>query len=431
MAKQIDIDHVFKVFGDDPKTALSLVNQGLSKQDILARTGQSIGVFDANFRIEAGEIFVVMGLSGSGKSTLVRMLNRLIEPSAGRILVDGQDINALNDRDLRALRRKDISMVFQSFALMPHMTVLDNTAFGLELAGIDRAERQRAAQEALEQVGLGAWGASYPDELSGGMQQRVGLARALAADPSILLMDEAFSALDPIIRTEMQSELLRLQQIKRRTIVFISHDLDEAMRIGDHIAIMKDGHVVQVGTPDDILRNPANDYVRDFVRGVDAAAVFKASDIARQALTVFSEHDDRGCRAALRLLEDSDRDYAYVLSARKRFLGVVSSQSLRDALAGHQGMLGLKHAFLPDVQALANTTPVAELFGPVAAVPYPLPVVDDDGKYLGVVSRTTMLRFLDRDTPPVPPPQKEVPPIQLGALPKTPAPHPTTTQRAA
>ncbi|MGU3629315.1 glycine betaine/L-proline ABC transporter ATP-binding protein ProV [Comamonas sp. C24C] len=413
MAKQIAIDHVFKVFGNDPKTALSLVKQGLSKQEILAQTGQSIGVFDADFTIEAGEIFVVMGLSGSGKSTLVRMLNRLIEPTSGRILVDGQDINALNDKELRALRRKDISMVFQSFALMPHLTVLDNTAFGLELAGVDRATRQQQAQDALEQVGLGAWGASYPDELSGGMQQRVGLARALASDPSILLMDEAFSALDPIIRTEMQSELLRLQEIKRRTIVFISHDLDEAMRIGDRIAIMKDGMVQQVGTPDEILRNPANDYVRTFIQGVDAAAVFKAADIARQALTVISEHSDRGCRAALRLLEDSDRDYAYVLNARKRFLGMVSSQSLRDALHGHDGMLGLKHAFIPDVQPIASNTPVAELFGAVAAPAYPLPVVDEDGKYLGVISRTTMLKFLDRATPPVPPPQKEIPPIKL------------------
>ncbi|GGH61947.1 glycine betaine/L-proline ABC transporter ATP-binding protein [Comamonas phosphati] len=415
MAKQIVIDHVFKVFGDDPKTALDLVRQGVSKQGILARTGQSIGVFDANLTIEAGEVFVVMGLSGSGKSTLVRMLNRLIEPTSGRILVDGQDINQLSDRDLRALRRKDISMVFQSFALMPHLTVLDNTAFGLELAGVDRATRQKQAQEALEQVGLGAWGASYPDELSGGMQQRVGLARALAADPSILLMDEAFSALDPIIRTEMQSELLRLQQIKRRTIVFISHDLDEAMRIGDHIAIMKDGQVVQVGTPDEILRSPADDYVRQFVRGVDTAAVFKACDIARQALTVISEHSDRGCRAALRLLEDSDRDHAYVLNARKRFLGVVSSQSLRDALRGHHGPLGLQKAFIPDVQSIASDTPVADLFGAVAALPCPLPVVDTDGKYLGVVSRTTMLKFLDRDTPPVPPPQQEIPPITLEA----------------
>src|SRR5690606_33024889 len=231
VAKQIRIENVFKVFGDHPKQALELVRQGLSKQQILERTGQSIGVFDANFTIEAGEIFVVMGLSGSGKSTLVRMLNRLIEPTSGHIVVDGQDINHLSDKALRELRRKDISMVFQSFALMPHLSVLDNTAFGLEMAGVDPATRRQAALSALEQVGLGGWGASYPDELSGGMQQRVGLARALASDPSILLMDEAFSALDPIIRTEMQSELLRLQEQKRRTIVFISHDLDEAMRI--------------------------------------------------------------------------------------------------------------------------------------------------------------------------------------------------------
>ena len=403
MAKQIIIDHVFKVFGDDPRTALELVQQGLSKQEILERTGQSIGVFDANFTIEAGEIFVVMGLSGSGKSTLVRMLNRLIEPTAGRIVVDGQDINALSERDLRALRRKDISMVFQSFALMPHMTVLDNTAFGLELAGADKAERQKQAQAALEQVGLGAWGASYPDELSGGMQQRVGLARALASDPSILLMDEAFSALDPIIRTEMQSELLRLQKVKRRTIVFISHDLDEAMRIGDRIAIMRDGHVVQVGTPDEILRHPADDYVRSFVRGVDAAAVFKAGDIARQPITVVAEHADRGARAALKLLQDQDRDHAYVVSPTHSYLGVVSADSLRTALQGHVGALGLAHAYLPGVQPIIEDEPVSELIGRVAQASHAIPVVAPGGHFRGAISKNTLLRFLDRDTPPIEP----------------------------
>ncbi|GAB2463387.1 glycine betaine/L-proline ABC transporter ATP-binding protein ProV [Comamonas humi] len=403
MAKSIAIEHVFKVFGDSPQAALDLVRRGASKQEVLEQTGQSIGVFDADFRIEAGEIFVVMGLSGSGKSTLVRMLNLLIEPTAGQIVVDGQDISQLSDRELRALRRKDISMVFQSFALMPHMTVLDNTAFGLELAGIDRAERQAAAAQALEQVGLGGWGASYPDELSGGMQQRVGLARALASDPSILLMDEAFSALDPIIRTEMQSELLRLQEVKRRTIVFISHDLDEAMRIGDRIAIMKDGQVVQVGTPDDILRNPANDYVRNFIRGVDAAAVFKAGDIARRALTVVSESRERGCRPALRMLEDADRDFAYVLSPRKQYLGTVSADSLRTALQDHVGPLGLQHAYLPQVEPIAADTQVANLFGQVAQAPCPVPVLHGDGRFAGVISKNTLLRFLDRDTPPVPP----------------------------
>ncbi len=403
MAKQITIDHVFKVFGNAPQNAMDLARQGLSKEDILARTGDSIGVFDASFTIEAGEIFVVMGLSGSGKSTLVRMLNRLIEPTAGRILVDGEDINALSDRQLRALRRKDISMVFQSFALMPHMTVLDNTAFGLELAGVDRAERQQQAALALEQVGLSGWGASYPDELSGGMQQRVGLARALASDPSILLMDEAFSALDPIIRTEMQSELLRLQQVRRRTIVFISHDLDEAMRIGDRIAIMKDGEVVQVGTPDEILRNPANDYVRSFVRGVDAAAVFKAGDIARKRLTVVREHSDRGSRAALQLIEGHDDNFAYVVSPTQRYLGTVSADSLRAALHGHAGPRGLQHAFIDGVEPIAAQAPVADLFGQVAQAPCALPVVDGDGRFRGAISKTTLLRFLDRDTPPVPP----------------------------
>jgi glycine betaine/proline transport system ATP-binding protein len=401
VAKQIIIDHVFKVFGEQPEEALALVRQGASKQDILARTACTIGVFDASFTIEAGEIFVIMGLSGSGKSTLVRMLNRLIEPTAGRILVDGNDINVLPDAALRALRRKDISMVFQSFALLPQINVLDNTAFGMELAGMAKAERHALALQALAQVGLAGYAASYPDELSGGMQQRVGLARALACDPSVLLMDEAFSALDPIMRTEMQSELLRLQKIKRRTIVFISHDLDEAMRIGDRVAIMKDGHVIQVGTPEDILRQPADDYVRNFVRGVDAAAVFKAGDIARTSQVVVSESPARGSRAALSMLEEQDRAYAYVVDPQKQFLGMVSADSLRSALHGHVGPLGLAHAFLPPVPTIDADAPVAGLFGQVAGQPYGVPVVTGDGRFCGAITKTTLLKFLDRDTPPI------------------------------
>lgn len=402
MAKQIIIDHVFKVFGEEPEAALELVRQGSTKEEILARTGATIGVFDASLTIEAGEIFVVMGLSGSGKSTLVRLLNLLIEPTAGHILIDGTDISQLKDSQLRALRRKDISMVFQSFALMPHMTVQDNTALGLELAGVNRAERHIAADQALDQVGLAGWGASYPDELSGGMQQRVGLARALASDPSILLMDEAFSALDPIIRTEMQSELLRLQQVKRRTIVFISHDLDEAMRIGDRVAIMKDGHVVQVGTPEEILRNPADDYVRSFVRGVDASAVFKAGDIARKSQVVVAGQPGKGSQAALKMLEDQDRNYAYVVSPAQLYLGVVSADSLRSALEGHVGPLDLSQAFLPDVMPIAADEQVNGLYGQVAQCPYPVPVTNPEGKFLGAISKTTLLKFLDRDTPSVP-----------------------------
>ena len=400
MAKQIEIDHLFKVFGDAPESALELARQGVSKQEIVQRTGQSIGVFDVSFTIESGEIFVIMGLSGSGKSTLVRMFNRLIEPTSGRIVVDGEDIAQYNDKQLRDFRRKHISMVFQSFALLPHLTVLQNTAFGLELAGVPLAEREAAATAALDQVGLAVWAKSYPDELSGGMQQRVGLARALAADPSILLMDEAFSALDPIIRTEMQDELLRLQQDKRRTIVFISHDLDEAMRIGDRIAIMKDGQVVQVGTPEEILRNPADDYVRQFVRGVDAAAVFKASDIARKTQVEVSESPTRGCRPALKRLQDQDREWAYVVDTRHRYLGAVSADSLRAALKGHEGTLGLSHAFVESVQPVAADTPIAELYGRMVNQPAPLPVVTADGRLVGTVSKNRLLTFLDPNTDP-------------------------------
>lgn len=340
MAKQIIIDHVFKVFGDSPQEALRLVQQGLSKQQILERTGHSIGVFDASFTIEAGEIFVVMGLSGSGKSTLVRMLNRLIEPTSGRILVDGQDINRLGDRELRALRRKDISMVFQSFALMPHMTVLDNAAFGLELAGVDRAERQQAAQEALQQVGLGAWGASYPDELSGGMQQRVGLARALAADPSILLMDEAFSALDPLIRREMQNEVIRLHHEVGKTMIFITHDLSEALKLGDRILIMRDGALVQMGTPDEVVGAPADDYVRDFVSDVPRSDVLTLRWIMRDAtpddpLDGPELGPDTVIRDAVRTVLSARRPVKVVRDGR--LLGVVTTAEVLEVIAGAGG----------------------------------------------------------------------------------------------
>lgn len=395
--KQIVLENVFKVFGDNPQQALALVRQGHSKQNILAETGQSIGIFDANMTIGAGEVFVIMGLSGSGKSTLVRLLNRLIEPTAGRILIDGDDIGRYSDARLRQLRRKDVSMVFQSFALMPHMTVLDNVAFGLELAGTKRKERMEAATAALAHVGLDGWGASYPDELSGGMQQRVGLARALACDPEILLMDEAFSALDPIIRTEMQSEILRLQSIRRRTIVFISHDLNEAIRIADKIAIMKDGQVIQIGTPEDILRHPADDYVRTFVRGVDASTVFKAGDIARKSqVVVVAESQLKGSRAALRILEDEDRDTAIVISPKHTYLGMVSTDSLREVIKGHNEPVGLQHALLPDVTPVPSAFPVSELFGQAASTSHPLPVVNEAGQYCGVISKTTLLKFLDR-----------------------------------
>lgn len=340
MAIKLEIKNLYKIFGEHPHRAFKYIEKGLNKAQILEKTGLSLGVKDASLAIEEGEIFVIMGLSGSGKSTMVRLLNRLIEPTRGQVLIDGVDIAKMSDaRKLREVRRKKIAMVFQSFALMPHMSVLDNTAFGMALAGVPAAEREQKAREALRQVGLENYAHAWPDELSGGMRQRVGLARALAINPDILLMDEAFSALDPLIRTEMQDELIKLQAKHQRTIVFISHDLDEAMRIGDRIAIMQNGEVVQVGTPDEILNNPANDYVRTFFRGVDISQVFSAKDIARRSpVGLIRKTPGFGPRSALKLLQDEDREYGYVIERGNRFVGIVSIDSLKTALSAGQGI---------------------------------------------------------------------------------------------
>jgi len=265
--KAIQVRNVYKIFGPASAHArvLDLLRQGASKADVLAKTGCNVGLNNVNLTIEPGQIFVIMGLSGSGKSTLVRHLNRLIEPSAGEILVDGKDILKLNSNGLRELRRYRISMVFQNFGLLPHSTVLENAAYALRTRGESREVAYAAARDWLKKVGLDGYAEKFPDELSGGMRQRVGLARALAADTDVVLMDEAFSALDPLIRTEMQDQLLSLQATLSKTVVFITHDLDEALRLGTQIAILGDGELVQQGSPQDILRHPANDYVRRFV----------------------------------------------------------------------------------------------------------------------------------------------------------------------
>lgn len=393
MTPKLSIRNVFKIFGDHPEDAFRLLEKGFEKDTIFAKTGQTIGVHDATFDIAEGEIFVIMGLSGSGKSTMVRLLNRLIEPTSGQILFNGKDIAKMSDEALREVRRKQISMVFQSFALMPHMTVLQNAAFGLELSGMAVEEREQRARSALAQVGLEHVANSYPDELSGGMQQRVGLARALANDPEIMLMDEAFSALDPLIRTEMQDELLKLQAEARRTVVFISHDLDEAMRIGDRIAIMEGGKVVQVGAPDEILKNPANDYVRSFFRNVDVSTILTAGDIARKKSVTVIEREGAGLTAAKERLRSHDEDYGYVVTADQHFRGVLSVESL---LATEQKGGSLSDAFI-ETTPLNHKTPLSELIGQVAASGFHLPVVDDDGRYLGVISRANLLKALDRD----------------------------------
>lgn len=395
MTPILEVKGLYKVFGEDTERAFSMMDAGADKEQVFAKTGLTIGVNDVSLSINEGEIFVIMGLSGSGKSTLVRLLNRLIEPTKGSVLLKGRDIATISAEELRTVRRNNISMVFQNFALMPHMTVIENAAFGLELAGMDLETRQTCASQALERVGLGAYNESFPDELSGGMKQRVGLARALACDPDILLMDEAFSALDPLIRTEMQDELIRLQNDDKRTIVFISHDLDEAMRIGDRIAIMQDGDVVQVGTPDEILHKPANDYVAAFFRGVNISSALTTKDIAKKTpAAVFKKSEHDGPASALQLLTDNDREYGIIVDKSNRYSGIVSMESLRLAYKENRS---LSSAELDSTITLSPEEPINDILGSVAQAPYPVPVVDDSGTYFGMISKSRLLQTLDKE----------------------------------
>src|SRR6056297_409781 len=292
----ITITDLYKIFGKNPSRAIPLLKDGKTKDEILEETGLTVAIDKASFEVQEQETFVIMGLSGSGKSTVLRCLNRLIEPTSGDVLIgeDQTNIMDLDKENLLELRRKRMSMVFQNFGLFPHRSVLDNVAYGLEIGGMGKSERDEKSIESIEMVGLKGYENKMPNELSGGMQQRVGLARALANDPEILLMDEAFSALDPLIRADMQDELLELQQKMSKTVVFITHDLDEALKIGDRIAIMNEGYVVQVGTPEEILTNPANDYVKAFVQNVDRTKVITAKSIMRKAPTVDLKKDGPG-----------------------------------------------------------------------------------------------------------------------------------------
>ena len=382
----LSIRNIFKVFGDDPKTALAMIEDGSDKDAVFRETGQTIGVFDANFSVHKGEIFVIMGLSGSGKSTLVRLLNRLIEPTSGSIHLNGKEITGLAEKDLIEARRQDMSMVFQSFALMPHMNVLRNAAFGLEVSGVALAERNRRALQALKQVGLGNHSDSYPDQLSGGMQQRVGLARALANDPTILLMDEAFSALDPLIRVEMQQELKNLQREQNRTIVFISHDLDEAIHIGDRIAIMENGVIVQIGTPVEILLNPADDYVRTFFKGVDVARILKARNIAQM-------HAENTLRlGANRSLTKQQADaFVCVVDADNHFQGIVPSACLSDGVIDDAE---LQSSYMASPFTVKANDSLKDIMSLVSESAYPVPVVDHNHKLLGVISAQHLLGIL-------------------------------------
>lgn len=406
---KLEVKNLYKIFGPHPKKAMKLLGEGFDKEAIFEKTETTIGVQDASFEIHKGEIFVIMGLSGSGKSTMVRMLNRLIEPTSGQVLIDGEDITVMSDDELVKLRRAKLSMVFQSFALMPHMTVIENAAFGLAMDGVDKETRKKRALEALEQVGLEAWAESMPNELSGGMQQRVGLARGLAVDPDILLMDEAFSALDPLIRAEMQDELLKLQAKAKRTIVFISHDLDEAIRIGDRIAIMEGGRVVQVGSPEEILQNPADDYVRAFFRGVDPTNILTAGDIATDKQTTIVITEGKNPRAALQRLIKDDREYGYVIDSTRVFKGIVSTDSLREMINSTEEPQLIPDAFIGDAVTASVNDSMQDILAEVAKHPWPLPILNDGGEYVGAVSKNLFLRTLHRNQ------QEEQPTTQNGA----------------
>jgi glycine betaine/proline transport system ATP-binding protein len=398
VAEKVVVKNLYKVYGPDPALAMQMLGKGQSKEDIFRQTGMTIGVKDASFHVNEGEIFVLMGLSGSGKSTLIRLLNRLVEPTHGQILVGGHDVAAMSKKALIDLRRKDLAMVFQSFALLPHLSVLRNTAFGLEVAGVERKAREMRAMEVLDQVGLKAFANQMPSQLSGGMQQRVGLARALAVDPSLMLMDEAFSALDPLKRTEMQELLLKLQQEQQRTIVFVSHDLDEAFHIGNRIAIMEGGRIVQIGTPDEILRNPSDEYVRAFFKGVDVKKYLVAKDVASatETLTIRSSGDARADMAgAIERLREAQRNYAFVLSSDGRFEGTVSIDSMLQALAG--GSATLASAFLADIAPVPESLTLKALVGRITRNPFPLAVVDDSQRYLGAVTQTILLKRMAQE----------------------------------
>ncbi|WP_342664872.1 glycine betaine/L-proline ABC transporter ATP-binding protein [Microbacterium indicum] len=383
----VRVEGLYKVFGRRQHEAVEKLRAGTPRTEL---DGSTAAVIDASFEVKRGEIFVVMGLSGSGKSTLIRTLNGLHPATAGSVEILGQDITQTSDAKLRGIRRDHISMVFQHFALLPHRTVIDNVAYPLEIQGVAKAKRLARAQEILDLVDLGSWGDKLPSELSGGMQQRVGIARALAADTDILLMDEAFSALDPLIRREMQEQLLELQETLGKTIIFITHDLNEAMFLGDRIAVMRDGRIVQIGSPEDILTDPANDYVEQFVQDVDRARVLTAGNVMERPRPVVSE--TAGPRTALRAMRDPFLAAAYVVDRNRKLVGMVSD---RDAVkAVRRGDRSLANIMKPAPAVVHATDVLVDVFVPAVESPLPLAVVDERERLVGVIPRVTLLAAL-------------------------------------
>ena len=386
----IQVDGLWKCFGNKSERVFTPEYRSRSRTDIQAQLGTVLALRDVSFSVQAGEIFVVMGLSGSGKSTLVRCLIRLIEADRGRILFDGEDIGSLEGGELRQFRRQKTAMVFQHYSLLPHRRVLDNVAYGLEVRGMDRESRNDLAAMAIGTVGLDGWEEYYPREMSGGMQQRVGLARALAVDPQILLMDEPFSGLDPLIRREMQDELLALQKNMRKTIVFITHDLNEALKLGDRIVIMRDGEIVQLGTPEQIVTQPADGYVREFVRDVSRAKIIPVRTIMREPPASLKE--DLAPSAALKLLDDRGVDAAYLVGSDLSVRGLVSRDSLAECARGEAASL---HGIpTTEVARVSESAPVESIIALTARSKRPVAVVDDDERLVGEIHRLGLLAAL-------------------------------------
>ena len=391
MTEKLRAQGLFKVFGDRAEDALRLARAGVDTHEILQTIGQVVAVSGVDLSVAAGEIFIVMGLSGSGKSTLVRCLNRLIEPTAGSVTVDGEDVVAMPKPRLREIRRTKISMVFQSFALLPHKSVLENVELGLRLRGEAPDQCRRKSRAALEQVGLSEWGERYPESLSGGMKQRVGLARALASDPDILLMDEPFSALDPLIRADLQDELIQLQDRIKKTIVFITHDFHEAMKLGDRIAVMRDGNFVQVGTPQEIVVNSANDYVRNFAREVDRGRVFSANDVSQMRVPVLAL--DGGVEEARKEVSRRDARYAVFVDAERQPLGYLTNTDL--CSGSPRNGTGIADRLRTDLPVAAGGKPLIELYAECADF-RPVAVVDGDGRVTGAIDSNDVLLQISR-----------------------------------
>ncbi|GAA1483222.1 glycine betaine/L-proline ABC transporter ATP-binding protein [Brachybacterium fresconis] len=386
MPPVITADGLYKVFGRRPARGVEALRQGRDRAE-LRDEGLTAAVIDASFSVEPGENFVVMGLSGSGKSTLIRMVNGLLPASAGELRIGDEVLSTMSPAKVRQVRRERISMVFQHFALLPHRTVGENAAYGLKVGGMNRSEREKRGNDALEMVGLKGWGGYSPDSLSGGMKQRVGLARALAAGTDIMLMDEAFSALDPLIRRDMQDQLIELQQRLEKTVLFITHDLNEAMRIGDRIAMMRDGRIEQVGTSDEILNEPANDYVARFIQDVDRSRVMTAAAILERPAETLGE--DHGPRTAHRMLRETQNAWLIALHRDRTPRGVLWEEDVAEAV--RRGQDQLPWAPGREMPVVTHDTPIADLFAPAAQHINPLVVVDDDGKFLGVIPRVTLL----------------------------------------